>query len=147
MLRSREAADEEGKSVSFMEDVRVINRESGKNVWTLSAKRVDIFGGQKQTRLTAVTIDLPEHDMLVESASGSYDLRTHDLTLSGKTRAKTDDYVITTESVYVDPESGQLSSHDRVVLEGERFRVEGEGFEATSDRKVVFKRNVKATFF
>lgn len=147
MFKGHKAVESGTTSGSFMEDVRVVNRVSGEHRWTLKARRVEIPGFGKPARLTAVTIDFPEHEMQVESEGGYYDLKTHNLELTGNIRARTEDYVVRTESILVEPESGQISGPDKVVLEGEKFTIEGDGFQADGDRKVVLKNNVKAKFY
>lgn len=132
---------------SFMEDVTVVNRDSGKHRWTLNAEKVQIPPDGKSSRLSSVTIDLPEHGMQVESDSGLYDLGNSNLTLTGNIRARTDDYLIRTDSMHLESSTGELSSPGLVVLEGRNFSIQGEGFTANSDKKVTFKNNVKATFF
>ncbi len=131
---------------SFMEDVIVVNRDSGKHRWTLNAEKVQIPPDGKSSRLNFVTIDLPEHGMKVESDSGLYDLGNRNLTLTGNIKARTDDYLIRTDSIHLESSTGELSTPDLVVLEGRNFTIQGEGFKANSDKKVTFKNNVKAMF-
>lgn len=130
-----------------MEQVRVLNREAGRHRWTLLAQQVLIASDGKLSRLNDVSIDLPEHGMKVSSDAGVYDLDSRDLTLEGNIVAWTEDYTISTKSIHIETASGNISSPDKVVLEGEMFRIEGEGFDAASDRVITLKNNVKATFF
>lgn len=147
LLTGREPNEAEALSNSFMEDVKVLNMESGKHRWTLNAQKVLIPPGGEPSRLIAVSIDLPEHGVRVDSESGLFDIETRNLTLSGNIVARTEDYTINTDSIHIKTGSGDLSSPDKVVLEGQHFRIEGEGFEANSNKIISFKNNVHATFF
>jgi LPS export ABC transporter protein LptC len=132
---------------SFMEDIRVVNKGTGRDRWTLDAQKVEIPPDGKASRLSRVTIILPAHEMDVKSEAGIYDLESRDLTLTGNIEARTDDYVLMTDSVHLKSKTGELTSPDRVVLEGSSFRIEGDGFHTNGGKKVTFKNNVKATFF
>lgn len=134
-------------SGSFMEDVRVVNRGAGSDRWTLEAHKVEIPTDGRASKLISVQITLPEHEMDVKSEAGIYDLESKDLTLTGNIVARTDDYVLWTESINFKPETGELASPDSVVLKGSNFRIEGDGLYADSDKKVTLKSNVKAIFF
>jgi LPS export ABC transporter protein LptC len=147
MLNKRESAGNEEISGSFMEDVRVVNRKSGEHQWTLRARKALLPTDGEPSTLSGVSVELPGQGMQVSSDAGLYDFETRNLVLSGNIRAVTDDYTILTDSIHVESESGELSSPDRVIIEGESFRIEGQGFVAGSDRKVVFKKDVKATLF
>lgn len=147
MFRERGPAQSEEISGSFMEDVRVVNRKSGAHQWTLNALEVLIPTGGEPSRLSDVSVELPEQGMRVVSDSGLYDFQTRNLVLLGNIRARTDDYIIKMDSIYVESEKGELSSPDKVIIESETFRIEGQGFVANSNRKVVFNKNVKATIF
>jgi LPS export ABC transporter protein LptC len=147
MLDKKGDSSPDAMAGSFMEDVTVVNKGAGKHRWTLNAEEVQIPSSGKSSRMNFVTIDLPEHGMQVESDSGLYDLGNRNLTLTGNIEAKTDDYLIRTDSMHLDPRTGELSTPDLVVLEGRNFSIQGEGFKANSDKKVTFKNNVKAMFF
>jgi LPS export ABC transporter protein LptC len=147
LMRVRERAGNEDIPESFMEDVRVVNMKSGARQWTLEARKALIPSDGKPSRLSEVSIELPEQGMRVSSDAGLYDFKTRDLELSGNIRAITEDFTILADSVRVESDSGELSSPDKVTIESASFKIEGEGFVATGDRKVVFKHNVKAILF
>jgi LPS export ABC transporter protein LptC len=130
-----------------MEDVRVVNRKSGAHQWTLRARKALLPAGGEPSTLSGVSVELPGQGMQVSSDAGLYDFVTRNLDLRGNIRAVTDDFTLLTDSIHVESESGELSSPDMVIIEGKSFRIEGQGFVAGSDRKVVFKKDVKATLF
>jgi LPS export ABC transporter protein LptC len=125
----------------------VVNRGTGRDRWTLDAQKVEIYPDGKASRLSRVTITLPEHQMDVESETGVYDLGSRDLTLSGNIEARTEDYVLMTDSIHLKSKTGELTSPGRVVIKGSSFRIEGDGFHTNGGKKVTLKSNVKATFF
>jgi LPS export ABC transporter protein LptC len=147
MFTRGEVRDNASYSGSFMEDVRVINRGSGKDRWILSAKKVDIAADSRSTKLHAVSIAIPEYEMEVTSDEGLFDIDSRNLTLLGNIEARTDDYALKTNSILLESQTNELSSDDRVILEGSNFRVEGDGFHANGEKKVTIENNVKATFF
>lgn len=146
-IETHEVTDIAPISGSFMEDIRVVNRGAGSDRWTLEAQKVEIPTNGKASSLTSVQITLPEHEMDVKSEAGIYDLESRDLTLTGNIEARTDYFVLTTDSIHFKSETGELTSRDRVVLKGSSFRIEGDGLYANGDKKVTLKSNVKATFF
>jgi LPS export ABC transporter protein LptC len=146
-IESHEGTENASITRSFMEDIRVVNKGTGRDNWTLDAQKVEIPPDGKASRLSLVTITLPEHQMDVKSEAGIYDLESRDLTLTGNIEAKTDNYVLMTDSIHLKSKTGELTSPDRVVLEGSSFRIEGDGFHTNGSKKVTFNRNVKATFF
>lgn len=147
LFNTHEAAEIANISASFMEDIRVVNRGAGSDRWTLEARKVEIPTDGKVSRLAGVQITLPGHEMEVKSEAGIYDLDSRDLTLTGNIEARTNHFVLTTDSIHFKSETGELTSPDRVVLKGSSFRIEGDGLYANSDKTVILKNNVKATFF
>jgi LPS export ABC transporter protein LptC len=146
-IEIHESTENASISGSFMEDIRVVNRGTGRDRWTLDAQKVEIPPDGKASRLSRVTITLPDHKMDVKSETGVYDLGSRDLTLSGNIEARTEDYVLMTDSIHLKSKTGELTSTDRVVIEGSSFRIEGDGFHTNGGKKVTLKSNVKATFF
>ncbi len=129
-----------------MEDVVVINMGDGGQRWKLAAERISI-PERGASLMSDVKIEFPQQGIVVESASGTYDLGSRELTLDGGIEARTDDYRIRTASIHLDTNTGDLSTSDRVVVEGANFIIEGKGMMANGDKKVRINESVKARFF
>jgi LPS export ABC transporter protein LptC len=131
---------------SYMEDVNIVNKKTGRKQWSLKAERVDLAEDNSIARMREVAIDLPQEGMRVKAASGVFNVDTGDLSLSGNVEARTEDFVISTDHVGLDSEKEEVLTDGKVVMEGKRYKVEGYGMRAF-DEKVWLGRDVEAVFF
>jgi LPS export ABC transporter protein LptC len=131
---------------SYMEDVRVVNREEGRLLWSLRSQRTAISDEGDAAKLQRVTVSLPSHDMTVTADTGVYDIIGSGLELEGNIEADAVDYTIITGHVTLDSESGEVWTDERVLIEGRRFKIVGKGLRALN-REVRLLGDVRAEFF
>jgi len=134
------------KTNSYIEGLRIIDRKDGKDSWVITAKRADFTRDGAVATMNAVTMESAKDSMTLEAGGGTYNLSTRELHLDDNIRIRIKDSVISAEHLSWDPASGLLTSPDKVLMAGEKFRIEGEGVTATQDQKVKVMKNVKATF-
>jgi LPS export ABC transporter protein LptC len=147
MLKNQDGPKQTAPAQSYLEDVKVVNKRTGHQQWTLLTRRAVISDRGDTARIEDVTVRLPAEGMVVQAESGVYGMDSRELTLSGEIRALADGYVIRTGSIRLDAEKGLITTDDEVVLEGDGFRIEGRGLRAEQDRKVRLEKDVKAVFF
>jgi LPS export ABC transporter protein LptC len=128
---------------SFMEDVRVVNRDSGALRWSLMTKRALISEDGGSAKMQDVTLTLHSEGMTVLANSGLYNIDNNDLSLSGGVNAVTNNYTIKTDMASLKNE--MLSSNSKVKIEGEGFKIEGMGLRAFQ-KKVNLQNDVTAIF-
>jgi LPS export ABC transporter protein LptC len=128
---------------SFMEDVSVVNRDSGALQWSLMTKRALISKDGGSAKMQDVTLTLHSEDMTVLANSGLYNIDSNDLFLSGDVNAETDNYTIKTDTAILKNET--LSTNSKVMIEGQGFRIEGTGLKAFQ-KKVTLQNDVTAVF-
>jgi LPS export ABC transporter protein LptC len=131
---------------SFLENVEVVNKKAGEHQWSLLAKKVTISEDENIAKMHTVTVNLPRQGMTVKADSGSYNIDSKDLTLTGNIKAETDGYVVRTEQITLQSDKDELSAEDRVIIKGKRFRIEGTGLKVIQ-QKVRILSNVNAVFF
>jgi LPS export ABC transporter protein LptC len=97
--------------------------------------------------MESVSIDLKKDGVVLSADNGTYHMQTHDLRLGNNIKIQIKGSVVTTDELSWNPSRGILFSKDVVRMEGDKFKIEGEGLTATKDNKVKLMKNVKATFF
>ncbi|HWR59773.1 MAG TPA: LPS export ABC transporter periplasmic protein LptC [Thermodesulfovibrionales bacterium] len=135
------------KGNSFMEGLRIVNKKDGSDSWSVTAGRADFSKDETVAHIAAVTIDLKKEGAVLKADSGTYNMKKHDLRLEKNITLRLKDATISTESLTWDPAGKMLSADGRIRMQGDKFRIEGEGLTATQDNKVKLARNVKAIFF
>ncbi|MFA5353670.1 MAG: LPS export ABC transporter periplasmic protein LptC [Thermodesulfovibrionales bacterium] len=128
----------------FMEDVSIKQRKEGAVSFVVNARKA-VFISNSNVRLTDLTMLLPDKGLTLRSNSGVYNIKDKSLRVEGAIRASTDTYRIDASSVLWDASTKELTSSEKVTIEGEKFSVQGTGLEATSE-KAKLSGNVKAVF-
>jgi len=130
---------------SYLEDVEVVSKEAGEVQWKLLAVWTTISDDGNVASMKGVTVDLPSQGMVVKAGSGSYDLRSSDLTLSGGVKAGNRDFEMFTEKLELLSERGELVTEDPVTVQGSGFEVTGRGLRAYGE-KFWLLSDVRAEF-
>ena len=132
---------------SYIEGLKIVNKKDGADTSVVTARRADFTRDETVAQMETVAIDLKKEGVVVSADNGTYQMQTRDLRLGDNIKIQIKGSVLTTDELSWNPSRGMLFSKDVVRMEGNKFRIEGEGLTATQDNKVKLMRNVKATFF
>lgn len=133
-------------SGSFMEDVKVVRREAGRTVWSLSSKRASISGDANIAGMSEVAVLFPGRGLAVTADAGVYDLQSNDVSLEGGVVARAEDFTVSTGRVRLASANGEIATDDSVVITGKGFVIRGKGLRAY-DEKVMLLADVRAELF
>jgi LPS export ABC transporter protein LptC len=131
---------------SSLEDVRGVNRKDGVLQWLLNTDNAILSEDRRTARLSVVEMNLPSEGMTINSVAGVYDMESGDLTLNGDVTARTNHYVLSTDNLSLMSDKAEVYTDDRVLIEGDGFKIEGLGLKAYQ-QKVHLLNDVKAVFF
>jgi LPS export ABC transporter protein LptC len=131
---------------SFLEDIRILQKKNGMTVWTLTAEKADFPEGEDKAELHAISLALPENNLMLHADKGTYSFSEESFTTDTLVEARAENYRITADSLNLDVSSGNIQTEGRVRLEGKRFSVEGQGMQAGKEKKVRIFNDVKAIF-
>lgn len=148
MLRGgREIPDNPQTGIgSFLEDMTIVQRRDGSAVWTLTAKRADVFEDENRASLHSIALSLPDHNLTLTADEGAYDFTTQSFSTVSIVEGRGDSYRITADSLDVDVSSGMIHTPGPVRLDGKAFSLEGRGMEAGRGETVRILGDVRATF-
>ena len=132
---------------SYIEGLKIVNKKDGTDTWVVTARRADFTKDETVAQMESVAIDLKKDGVLLSADNGTYHMQTQDLRLGKNIKIQIKGSVVTTDELSWNPSRGLLFSKDVVRMEGNSFKIEGEGLSATKDNKVKLMRNVKAIFF
>lgn len=135
------------KANSYLEGVRIVSKKDGADVWMITARRADFTKDETIAKMDSVTIDIKKEGVVLNADNGIYNMNTRDLHLENNIKVLIKDSVISAKDLTWNPSGGILSSDDKIQMEGKKFKIEGEGLNATEDNKIKLMRNVKAIFF
>jgi LPS export ABC transporter protein LptC len=132
---------------SYIEGLKIVNKKEGTDAWTVTARRADFTRDESVAQMESVAIDIRKEGVVLSADNGTYHMQTRDLRLENNIKIQIKGSVVTTDKLSWNPSRGMLFTKGVVRMEGNRFRIEGEGLTATQDNKIKLTRNVKATFF
>ncbi len=136
------------KGESYIEGLRLVHRQNGKEDWTLTALKADISDKGDKAYLSGIEMNIENKGITVYADKGLYDMTARDLSVDGKVMAKGNSYSITSEGARFDSESGMLKADGWVKIEAKRFSVQGTGMEADNTAQTVrILKDVKAVFY
>ena len=135
------------KGNSYIEGLRIINKKDGADLWAITARRADFSKDESVAQLSCVTIDLKKEGAVLNADDGTYNMNSRDLTLENNIKIRQKNSVISAEKLSWNSATGILSSEGKVWMQGDKFKIEGEGLAATQDNKVTLTKNVKAIFY
>ncbi len=132
---------------SFIEGLRIVNRQNGVRSWTLTAKRADMSHDGAEADLSGVEVKIENRGITVRADQGRYDMEKKRIRVSGTITASDSAYAITTADVEIDGAAGTLRTDETVRLSGSKIRLEGKGMEIdNTTQRVRILKDVKATF-
>jgi lipopolysaccharide assembly outer membrane protein LptD (OstA) len=140
------SGDMQVKSVSFIENIRILQKKSGVTVWTLTAKKADFREGGDKAELSDVNVLIEKSKVSLHADKGLYNLAERSFTTDSMVNAVSKNYRMSADSIDYETSSDKINSGGRVRLEGKGFSVEGEGMKTEGDKKVSILNDVKATF-
>ncbi len=132
---------------SYIEGLKIVNKKNGVDMWVMNARKADFTKDETQARMDSVSMDFTKEGAIVNADSGIYNLNSKDLLLEKNVTIHTKDSIIHAKSLAWNASQGTLTSDSRILMEGTKCTIEGDGLAATEDNKVTLMRNVKATFF
>ena len=131
---------------SFMEGIQIIQKEDGKALWDLQAKRAD-FVEEDKAELTDISLVIPKNDIVLYAERGMYSLSERRFTTDSEVKARSKDFMITAESIDYDIVTGTIESDGRVELESEKMTIKGRGMKTETGLTITVYDDVKATFY
>ena len=131
---------------SFIEGIQIIQKENGKPLWTVYAKRAD-FLEEDKAELTDMSMVMPKNDIVLNTEKGVYSLSGKRFTTDCIVKAHAKDFLITAESIDYDVSTGNIKSDGRVELDSENMRIEGKGLKTTTGLTITIYDDDKATFY
>jgi len=150
-LMIRDGRDEDSnfqlQGNSYMEGIQIIQKDNGKALWTLYAKRADFCEGEEKADLTDMSMVMPKNDIVLSTERGVYSLSDKRFMAKSAVKARAREFIITADSIDYDVSAGSMKSDGRVELDSEKIRIEGRGFETANGRKITVYDDVKATFY
>lgn len=149
MLRNgREiSGDLQIKGNSFIEGLRILQKNNGTAIWTLSARKADFIEGEDKAELSDITMIIQKNGLVLYADNGIYNLSDQRFTTEGEVKADAKDYTIIADSVDYEASSGEIKTGGRIKVEGKKFKVEGKGMKTDAGQKVSILNDVKATFY
>jgi LPS export ABC transporter protein LptC len=134
------------KAGSYMEGLRIVSKKDGADALIITARRADFSKDETVATMDAVTMEMKKEGALLNADHGTYNMNTKELTLENNVTVKAKDAVIHVNNLSWNPGPGLLSAEGKVLVDGNKFTLEGEGLTATVDNKVRLTKNVRATF-
>jgi LPS export ABC transporter protein LptC len=135
------------KGNSFIEGLKILHKEDGDAVWTLTAQKADLRESENIADLSDVTVVVPKNGFRIYADKGVYNLSTQKFTTESAIKAESKDYKITTSLIDYESSSGKIKTDESIKVDGKRFNVVGKGMTVDSERKVRILNDVKATFY
>ncbi len=132
---------------SYIEGLRIVNKKDGADLWTITARRADFSKDETVAQLSGVTIDLKKEGAVLNADDGTYNMNSRDLILENNITIRQKDSVVSAAKLSWNSANGILSSEGKVLMQGDKFKIEGEGLAVTQNNKVTVTKNVKATFY
>ncbi|GAB4405938.1 MAG: hypothetical protein OHK0032_00670 [Thermodesulfovibrionales bacterium] len=132
---------------SYIEGLRIVNKRNGIDSWIITAGRADFTKDETTARMDSVTVDIIKEKVTVNADNGVYNMNTRDLSLMDNIKIWIKDSVISTERLSWNPTAKILTSDNKILMEGKKFKIEGKGLTATEGQKVKLMKDVKAIFF
>ncbi|HYA27060.1 MAG TPA: LPS export ABC transporter periplasmic protein LptC [Thermodesulfovibrionales bacterium] len=132
---------------SYIQGLKIVNKKNGVDMWVMNARKADFTKDETQARMDSVSMDFTKEGAVVNADSGIYNLNSKDLLLEKNVTIQTKDSIIHAKSLAWNASQGTLTTDSRILMEGTKCTIEGDGLAATEDNKVTLMRNVKATFF
>ena len=132
---------------SYIEGLKIVNRKNGADLWIMTARKADFTKDEVLAKMDSVSMDFSKEGAVLNADTGTYNLNSKDLLLEKNVTIKTKDSVIHAKSLAWNASQGTLTTDSRILMEGTKCTIEGDGLAATGDSKVTLMRNVKATFF
>ena len=122
---------------SYIERLRIVKKKNGVEAWVITALKADFTKDETIAKMDTVTIDIKKEGVILNADNGIFNMNTKDLHLENNIKIRAKDSVISTQDISWNASSGILSSDNKILMEGNKFRVEGEGLTATEDNKVT----------
>ncbi|MBA4374203.1 MAG: LPS export ABC transporter periplasmic protein LptC [Thermodesulfovibrio sp.] len=134
-------------SVSYIEGIRIVQKNNGKNDWIVTARRAEILGNGNKADLSDIEVKVKDKDLTISAEKGLYDMQVKKLIITGPVTAKDRNYTITSQDVEFDNATGILKTDKKVRMEGTKFTLTGTGMHAdNNEQKIRILNNVTATY-
>lgn len=132
---------------SYIEGLRIVSKKDGIDSWVIVAKRANFTRDETVAKMDSVAINVIKEGIVLNADKGSYDMTTKDLQLDDNIKINIKGSVISVKNLLWNSSNGELKTDGSIKMEGNKFKIEGEGLTATQDQKIKLLKNVKATFF
>jgi hypothetical protein len=134
------------KGSSFLEDITIVQKDSGRPLWTLTASKADFKDSEDKAELRDISLVMEKDHVTLRVDKGVYNLAEGSFSTGSTVKANSQNYNISADSLDYDVSSGRIQTKGRIQLESKGCRVEGEGMKSDSGQKVSILNDVKATF-
>ncbi len=115
----------------YLEKIRFVEDKKGRKTWELEAKSIEQHEDQNSVDLNDVKVTVYTKEgrrFVITGERATVNQKSKDVKLSGNVTLTTSDgYRLRTESVAYHHEKKQIDTSDPVEMEGEGFRVQGQG--------------------
>jgi LPS export ABC transporter protein LptC len=115
----------------YLEKIRFVEDKKGRKTWELEAKSIEQHEDQNIIDLNDVKVTVYTKDgrsFVISGERATVNQKSKDAKLSGNVTLTTNDgYRLRTESVAYHHEKKQIDTSDPVEMEGDGFRVQGQG--------------------
>ena len=134
------------KENSFIEGIRIVQRNNNGVAWTLTASKADFVGNEEEARLEDVNISIEKNGVVLYAKSGVYNLKEKSFITDSVVNANSKDFKITADSIDYNVSNGMVKTDGKVKVSGKNFEIEGKGMRTDENQKVTLERDVTATF-
>ena len=120
-----------GDAKMYLEKIRFVEDKQGRKTWELEAKSIEQHEDQNIVDLNDVKVTVYTKEgrsFVITGERARVNQKSKDANLTGNvTLATSDGYRLRTESVAYHHEKKQIDTSDPVEIEGDGFRVQGQG--------------------
>ena len=140
------SGDLQVNGTSFIDNIKILQKNKGTTLWTLTAKKADFTEGGGTAELSDVNVFIEKSKVSLHADKGLYNLAERSFTTDSVVNAVSKNYRMSADSIDYEIASGNIKTDGRIKLEGKGFSVEGEGMKAEGNKKVRILNDVTATF-
>ena len=145
-----ESVDEE-EALMRISEVHQKSIKNGIEQWTMDAAGVRYEMKRKQAVFDQPSVTFyPENsgEVILKAENGVVKTETNDIDVSGQVHVTTESYALQTEQLTYDNNRHTLTTDKRVMIVGDRFRLEADTMFIDINRdRAVFKGNVKGVLY
>ncbi|MDA8156320.1 MAG: LPS export ABC transporter periplasmic protein LptC [Actinomycetota bacterium] len=133
---------------SSFENVTVLNIMDTKTLWRAVSREASLSADGLSAAMDSVTINVPSENIAMRADTGSLDMQTNIMELSGNVKSQVKGFDVSTGTVRIVPGQDVSSAPGQDVQVKKRgMSITGKSLEANTQRTVKLKNDVKAIFY